>query len=47
VSLVGAVLLHTLQGELRPDLLVYAAGVVLVMLHGSAHQQSLSTVSPL
>jgi len=47
MSLVGAVLLHTLQGELRPDLLVYAAGVVLVMLHGSAHQQSLSTVSPL
>jgi hypothetical protein len=47
VSLGGAVLLHAVQGELRPDLLVYVAGVVLVMLHASAQEQSLPTVSPL
>lgn len=37
-SLIAAVLVHATMGELRPDLLVYAAGVVLVTLHGSAYR---------
>lgn len=32
-----AVVLHAGRGEWRPDLLVYAAGVVLVGVHGSAY----------
>jgi hypothetical protein len=47
VSIVGAVLLHALQGELRPDLLVYAAGVLLVRFHEDTDRQSLPTVLPL
>jgi hypothetical protein len=42
-SLFGALVLHAATGELRPDLLVYAAGVLFVMVHGSAYRQ----VSPL
>jgi uncharacterized membrane protein YphA (DoxX/SURF4 family) len=38
VSVVGAMLLHALRGEPRPDLLVYAAGVLLVAVHGSAYR---------
>jgi hypothetical protein len=37
LSLLGAILLHARMGEWRPDLLVYAAGVGLVTVHGSAH----------
>jgi hypothetical protein len=40
LSLVGAILVHAGMGEWRPDLLVYAAGVVLVIVHGSAHQHA-------
>lgn len=31
-----AFVIHALRGEWRPDLLVYAAGVVLVAVHGDA-----------
>ena len=31
-----AFVIHALQGEWRPDLLVYAAGVLLVAVHGDA-----------
>ena len=37
VTIALAVVLHTVRGEWRPDLLVYAAGVVLVGVHGSAY----------
>jgi hypothetical protein len=37
-SLVGALVLHAAMGELRPDLLVYAAGVIFVAIHGSAYR---------
>jgi hypothetical protein len=40
LSLVGAVLVHAGLGDWRPDLLVYAAGVVLVTVHGSAYQHA-------
>jgi uncharacterized membrane protein YphA (DoxX/SURF4 family) len=39
LSLVGAILVHAGRSEWRPDLLVYAAGVVLVAAHGSAYRQ--------
>jgi len=39
LTLVGAILVHAGRGEWRPDLLVYAAGVVLVTVHGSAYRQ--------
>ena len=42
VTLVGAVLVHAGRGDWRPDLLVYAAGVLLVAVHGSAHFAPLS-----
>jgi hypothetical protein len=38
VSLAGALLVHASRGDWRPDLLVYAAGVVLVAIHGSAYR---------
>jgi hypothetical protein len=31
--------LHAARGEWRPDLLVYAAGVLLVAVHGDARMQ--------
>jgi uncharacterized membrane protein YphA (DoxX/SURF4 family) len=34
-AIVPAAILHATRGEWRPDLLVYAAGVLLVMVHGS------------
>jgi hypothetical protein len=40
LSLVGAILVHAGLGEWRPDLLVYAAGVALVTVHGSAYQHA-------
>ena len=36
VTILPALLLHTARGEWRPDLLVYAAGVLLVALHERA-----------
>jgi hypothetical protein len=45
VTLVGAILVHAGRGEWRPDLLVYAAGVVLVTLHGSAFRHVPSVAS--
>ena len=36
LTLALAVALHLVRGEWRPDLLVYAAGVLLVALHGPA-----------
>ncbi|HEY7482289.1 MAG TPA: hypothetical protein VH680_17375 [Gemmatimonadales bacterium] len=38
LTLAGAFLVHTGRGEWQPDLLVYAAGVVLVTVHGSAYR---------
>ena len=38
LSIVGGFLVHAGMGDWRPDLLVYAAGVVLVTLHGSAYR---------
>jgi uncharacterized membrane protein YphA (DoxX/SURF4 family) len=35
LTLVGAILVHVGRGEWRPDLLVYAAGVALVAIHGA------------
>jgi hypothetical protein len=45
LSLVGAILVHAGLGEWRPDLLVYAAGVVLVIVHGSAYQHAPTVAS--
>ena len=45
-SLFGAILVHATQGELRPDLLVYAAGVLLVLVHGSAYGRVAGGISP-
>jgi uncharacterized membrane protein YphA (DoxX/SURF4 family) len=36
----AAALIHAGRGEWRPDLLVYAAGVLLVAVHGPAHDLS-------
>jgi uncharacterized membrane protein YphA (DoxX/SURF4 family) len=36
--LLAATVVHAGRGEWRPDLLVYAAGVLLVGVHGSAHR---------
>jgi hypothetical protein len=45
LSIAGAMVVHAGMGEWRPDLLVYAAGVVLVMVHGSAYRHVLSAAS--
>ena len=45
LSLIGALLVHAGMGDWRPDLLVYAAGVVLVIVHGSAYQHPPSVAS--
>jgi hypothetical protein len=44
-SLIGAILVHATQGELRPDLVVYAAGVLLVLVHGSAYRRGPAEIS--
>ena len=36
VAIVGAIVVHAVRGEWRPDLLVYAAGVLLVASHATA-----------
>jgi uncharacterized membrane protein YphA (DoxX/SURF4 family) len=38
LTLVLAMALHAVRGEWRPDLLVYAAGVLLVAVHGPAYR---------
>ncbi|MGH7497558.1 MAG: hypothetical protein ACREL3_01770 [Gemmatimonadales bacterium] len=45
VTLGLAVVLHGARGEWRPDLLVYAAGVMLVAVHGRASEHLVSTAS--
>ena len=45
LTLAGAILVHAMRGEWRPDLLVYAAGVVLVTVHGSIYRHIPSVVS--
>ena len=40
LSIGGAILVHAGMGEWRPDLPVYAAGVVLVIVHGSAYRHT-------
>jgi hypothetical protein len=40
LSIVGAILVHAGMGDWRPDLLVYAAGVALVTVHGSAYRHA-------
>jgi uncharacterized membrane protein YphA (DoxX/SURF4 family) len=40
LTLVGALLVHAARGEWRPDLVVYAAGVLLVSTHGSAYRHA-------
>ena len=45
LSIVGAFLVHAARGDWRPDLLVYAAGVVLVTVHGSAYRHGPSLAS--
>jgi len=37
LALIGAILVHAGRDDWRPDLLVYAAGVMLVTVHGSAY----------
>jgi hypothetical protein len=44
ITLLGALLLHAAQGEPRPDILVYAAGVCLVAVHGSAYRREVLSV---
>ena len=39
LTLCAAVLVHAGRGEWRPDLLVYAAGVMLVALHAPAQDR--------
>jgi len=34
LTIAVALVVHTVRGELRPDLLVYLAGAVLVFVHG-------------
>ena len=46
VTLVLAVVLHAARGEWRPDLLVYAAGVLLVSVHGPAYRRLDSEAAP-
>jgi uncharacterized membrane protein YphA (DoxX/SURF4 family) len=43
-TIVPAAILHATRGEWRPDLLVYAAGVLLVMVHGKAAESSMGVV---
>ena len=38
VTIVAAAAVHAARGEWRPDLMVYAAGVLLVWVHGSPSQ---------
>ena len=45
LSILGAILVHASMGDWRPDLLVYAAGVVLVTVHGSAYRHVPSVAS--
>lgn len=45
LTLAGALLVHGARGEWRPDLLVYAAGVLLVAVHGSAYGRAPGAVS--
>jgi uncharacterized membrane protein YphA (DoxX/SURF4 family) len=37
LTILGALLIHAARGEFRPDLLVYAAGVLFVAVHGSGY----------
>ena len=46
LTLVGAILVHAGRGEWRPDLVVYAAGVVLVTVHGSGYRTVPRIASP-
>ena len=46
LSVLGALVVHAAAGEFRPDLLVYAAGVLLVALHGSAYRNQPASLSP-
>lgn len=42
VTILVAGVIHAARGEWRPDLLVYAAGVMLVAVHGSAGPEGAS-----
>lgn len=46
LTLVLAVVLHAARAEWRPDLLVYAAGVLLVAAHGPAYRQPQAESAP-
>ncbi len=46
VTLFGALVVHAARGEWRPDLMVYAAGVVLVLVHGAAYRGAPGVASP-
>ena len=46
LTLVGAVLVHAGRGEWRPDLLVYASGVILVAVHGTTYRVPLGRDLP-
>ena len=43
-TIIPAAILHATRGEWRPDLLVYAAGVLLVMVHGRTSETSMEVV---
>ena len=46
VVIVLAFVLHAARGEWRPDLLVYAAGVLLVAVHGAVRSHAGQTIRP-
>lgn len=46
MTLVLAVALHAARGEWRADLLVYAAGVLLVAVHGPAYRHPPAEAAP-
>lgn len=46
LTLVLAAALHAVRGEWRPDLLVYAAGVLLVAAHGPAYRHPRAESAP-
>jgi hypothetical protein len=43
LTLLGALAVHAARGEWRPDLLVYAAGVFFVAVHGPVHHLPLAS----
>jgi len=45
VTILLALVMHAARGEWRPDLLVYATGVLLVAVHGSPAESPVGAAS--